>query len=163
HTDEDTKYTASGYMYTDAGGGKHQLPILQISAVSPDGGCFAGQDGTGLFQGFTPGEAILARAPDVYSTPAVYLPAATQLPWPTDNSILNPPATPNGWASIGLGQYQDANGNSKCEPGNCNTVDTLGRNPLTIVNNGNQIFYQVYDSSGVQRTYTVNLATISVQ
>src|SRR6476646_5778541 len=44
HTDEDTKYTASGYMYTDAGGGKHQLPILQISAFSPDGGCFAGQD-----------------------------------------------------------------------------------------------------------------------
>ena len=46
--------------------------------------------------------------------------------------------------------------------GRCNTVDTLGRNPLTIVNGSNQILYKVYDSDGTQRTYTVNLGTISV-
>jgi RHS repeat-associated protein len=163
HTDEDTKTTASGYIYTDAGGGKHQLPIVQISATSPDGGCFAGQNGTGVFQGFVAGEGIFARVSDIYSTPAVYLPDGTQVAWPTDNSILNPPATPDGWVPNDLGHYQDANGNSKCEPGGCATiVDTLGRNPLTIVNGANQILYKVYDSSGTQQTYTVNLGTISV-
>jgi hypothetical protein len=165
-TPPDTKTTASGYIYTDAGGGKHFLPIVQVSASTPEGGCFAGQDGTGFFQGFSPGEGIFARVSDIYSTPAVYLPDGTQVAWPTDNSILNPPATPDGWAPIYLAQYLDTNGNSKCEdPAHvaCNpTADTLGRNPLTIVNGSNQILYQVYDSDGVQRTYTVNLGTISV-
>ena len=42
-------------------------------------------------------------------------------------------------------------------------MDTLGRNPLTIVNGSNQILYKVYDSDRrLQRTYTVNLGTISV-
>src|SRR5689334_7797494 len=78
HTDEDTKTTASGYIYTDAGGGKHPLSILQVSATSPDGGCFAGQNGTGFFQGYSPAEGILARVSDIYSTPSVFLPDGTQ-------------------------------------------------------------------------------------
>jgi YD repeat-containing protein len=164
HTDEDTKTTASGYIYTDAGGGKHPLSILQVSATSPDGGCFAGQNGTGFFQGYSPAEGILARVSDIYSTPSVFLPDGTQVAWPTDNSLLNPPVSPDFWYPIGLGQYLDANGNSKCELGGCLSVDTLGRSPLTVVNGGNQILYQVNDSDGVQpRTYTVNLGTISVQ
>jgi RHS repeat-associated protein len=166
HTDEDTLWTAQGYLYTDAGGGKHQLPILQYVVSAPDGGCFLGFEGLSQLQSFTPAEAILSRAPDVYSTPAVYLPDGTQVAWPTDNSILNPPATPDGWVPVPLGQYLDANGNSKCEdPAHiaCNpSADTLGRNPLTVVNGSNQVLYQVYDSSGTQQAYTVNLGTISV-
>jgi RHS repeat-associated protein len=157
-TDQENIYIARGYLYTDAGGGKHTLPILQTVA-SPDFGCFAVQN---MLQGFAPADPVLARAPDEYSTPAVYMPDGTQVAWPTDNSILSPPINPDFWYPIGLGQYLDTNGNSKCEAEVCNT-DTLGRNPLTIVNNGNQILYQFYDSSGVQRAYTVNLATISVQ
>ena len=68
-------------------------------------------------QGFSPAEGILAVAPDIYSTPAVYLPDGTQVAWPTDNSILTQPLNPDFWYPIDLGQYLDANGNSKCEPG----------------------------------------------
>ena len=72
--------------------------------------------GASQLQGFAPGEGILAVAPDIYSTPAIYLPDGTQVAWPTDNSILNPPLNPDFWYPISLGQYLDANGNSKCEP-----------------------------------------------
>src|SRR6476660_9372178 len=157
-TDQETIYLAKNYIYTDAGGGKHALPILQTVA-SPDFGCFPVLN---TLQGFAPTDAVLGRAPDEYSTPAVYMPDGTQVAWPTDNSILNPPSTPDFWYPLNLGQYLDTNGNSKCEFGLCSTVDTLGRSPLTIVNGSNQILYQFYDSTGVQRTYTVNLGTISV-
>jgi YD repeat-containing protein len=161
-TDNSTMSIARDYIYTDAGGGKHPLGIVQYFVSSPDGGCFTGLQGASQLQGFAPTEGIRAVAPDIYSTPAIYLPDGTQVAWPTDNSILTQPLNPDFWYPKDLGQYLDANGNSKCEPGICNTLDTLGRNPLTIVNGSNQILYKVYDSGGTQRTYTVNLGTISV-
>jgi len=88
-TDQDTKTTARSYLYTDASGAKHPFGIMQVSAFSPDGACFAGQDGTGYFQSYTnTSEPIFATVPDVYSTPAIYLPDGTQVAWPQDNSIL---------------------------------------------------------------------------
>jgi hypothetical protein len=163
-TDQDIRYTASQYIYTDAGGAKYPLPLMQISAVTPTGACFVGQDGTGNFQGYAPTDGILGRVPDIFSTPAIYLPDGTQVAWPTDNSILSPPVNPDFWYPIPLGAYLDPDGNSKCEGAGCTPLaDTLGRNPLTITNGTNQILYQVYDSNGTQQTYTVNLGTITLQ
>src|SRR5437899_12165647 len=67
---------------------------------------------------------------------------------------------PNGAKSTvgGNATWTDPNGNIKIEgPGG---TDTLGRNVVIEQDNTNQILYKVYDSSGVQRTYTVNFTQI---
>lgn len=56
--------------------------------------------------------------------------------------------------------WTDPNGNQKNE--GTGGVDTLGRNIVVEQDNTNQILYKVYDSNGVQQTYTVNFTTISL-
>jgi YD repeat-containing protein len=57
--------------------------------------------------------------------------------------------------------WTDANGNSRVDNSD-GWTDTLGRKIVTIQTGTNQRIYQVYDSGGTQRSFTLNLGTINL-
>ncbi len=63
---------------------------------------------------------------------------------------------------IGLPIHQDVYGNAKDETPYATGTDTLGRNLLTRSDSANQTIFQVFDASGVQRSYTINYVDLSI-
>ena len=68
-------------------------------------------------------------------------------------STLSPTGTSTG-------TWTDANGNINGD--GAGTLDTLGRTLVTQQSGTNQVLYSLYDSNGVQRTYTANTSTVNL-
>ncbi|MGH9509004.1 MAG: hypothetical protein ACRD2M_03635, partial [Terriglobales bacterium] len=145
----------SGFVFSDADGAKHSLAVR-------GGGGSCGTEGWTLedFEGPDHTAAgIWAIMPSTGHTPSVWLADGTQVAWPvlTGGWLPNPDLNQKQYV---LGNYKDANGNSKNET--AGGLDTLGRAIVTQQNGTNQILYKVYDSTGVQRTYTLNFSNVSL-
>jgi RHS repeat-associated protein len=57
---------------------------------------------------------------------------------------------------------KDSNGNYFSKDANGNVIDTLGRAPIIVTTNGDQIFYDVLNSQGGRSRYTVITSTVPV-
>lgn len=142
-------------MFSDADGAKHALAVRA-------GGGSCGLEGWEVqdFEGPDQTAAgIWAVMPGPGQTPSIWLADGTQVAWPVSTGVWSPNPDLNQRQTV-LGPYKDSNGNSKTET--AGGLDTLGRAIVTQQNGTNQILYKVYDSSGVQRTYTLNFANVSL-
>src|SRR5262249_33009708 len=63
---------------------------------------------------------------------------------------------------VGLSAYTDVYGDSKNEWLGGGGLDTLGRAMLNRTDSTNQTVFNVYDSAGVQRAYTINYIDLTI-
>ncbi len=129
------------YIYNDPSGGKHPMAI-QFSS----GGTCGSQDWEGPD---LTGDGMWGKLPNgAWYSPEVYLADGTRV-------------QPVSAGSLGNRVWRDSNGNTKTE--GSTWIDTLGRNLVTVTTpTSTQRVYQVRDSDGTLRSYTVNLGSVGL-
>lgn len=127
------------FQWVDPSGVTHAFPGVSTT-VAPTPGCGSNSPPDSGMANDSSGFRLDANGPNA----KVYAPDGTQV-------------YPN---------YQDANGNSFTTDPNNDTTDTLGRKPITTINNcngnSNQICYDVLNSQGGTSRFTVTLITLNV-